>query len=537
MTDDHSRLPRWVKWIVWALSSIVLVIVPAVFALRHFQAEPYPQAETSLRFTEADLPFTHRADLEGSLPFLGSAAIDVDGDGMDELFLGGGSQQADQIFRFSDGEFQAFQTFDKSGDGATHGAVSLDLDADGDTDLLIARESGVWLYENRNGVFEGRNLDLPLAENTTPLSLALGDVNRDGYADLFVSGYLKISLVDGETVFGDGYGGYSGLFLGDENGGWRDVTEAAGLLRQHNSFTAVFVDLDDDRDSDLVVAQDTGVIEIWENLTEMGSQIVDFIAVENPTVDSYPMGLAVGDYDGDGRPDIFASNIGPILPHKLMRGNLSADAPFTSNWYLLKNEGGLRFSDQATAMKADVLGFGWGTVFADLNLDGRNDLVAAQNYVRLPMQAIMRTYPGKVLENRGDQFVPVERDASAANPAYGISPVIADFDGNGAPDIVWANLNGPSKALLSGDPLGNWLTVRLPNTVQSLGAKVTLTTPTGVLIRQVVTSQGMGSDQSRDLIFGLGSTQSVIDIRIDYQNGETLSLLAPAINTMVEVLP
>jgi len=77
------------------------VLLNAFGVLRFWQAERAPQGETDLSFAAAELPFTHEADLVDSLPFLGSAALDIDGDGIDELFLGGGKKQADQMLRRS----------------------------------------------------------------------------------------------------------------------------------------------------------------------------------------------------------------------------------------------------------------------------------------------------------------------------------------------------------------------------------------------------------------------------------------------------
>lgn len=537
MANHKTGLPRWVTVILGIIGAVVVLILVAIFALRQFQSEPHSVGDTELRFTAVDLPFTNVPDLEASLPFLGSAAFDRDGDGLDELFLGGGKLQSDAILAFRNTQFETVQELTKTQADATHGVVSHDLDDDGDVDLLIARESGVWRYDNIDGEYVGRNLNLPLADNTTPLSLALGDVNRDGQVDLFVSGYIKIGLVEGETIFGDGYGGFSNLFFGQADGTFRDVTGAAGMGRQHNSFTAVFIDLDDDRDSDLVVAQDTGVIEIWENQTAQGAEMPTFAPVPNPSVSSYPMGLAIGDYNGDGRPDIAASNVGPVFPDTLMRGNLAQDAPYNRDWYLLRNEGDLRFTDQAEAMGSDVLGFGWGVMFADMNLDGRPDLLGAQNYARLPLNGVIRTYPGKLMENRGDRFVAVEQASGASNPYFGISPLVADFDGNGAPDLVWANLGGPSQALMSGPPLGNWIAVRLPARTEMLGAKVTVRTEVGEQSQWVMTSQGMSSDSSRELIFGLGEAQTLQDITITLQDGRVIGGDDVAINSRWSVSP
>jgi len=196
------------------VGTLLFLLLSAFGALRFWQAEKTPQGETDLRFSSVELPFAHEADLVNSLPFLASAALDVDGDGQDELFLGGGDAQPDQMFAFKDGAFTPMSvSFEKEAVDATHGAASIDIDNDGDVDLFVARESGVWFHENQGGRFGSEKLALNLADNTTPLSLSFADLNQDGLADMYVAGYIKIELVEGETIFSDNYGGYSYLFL------------------------------------------------------------------------------------------------------------------------------------------------------------------------------------------------------------------------------------------------------------------------------------------------------------------------------------
>jgi len=103
-TKKKSGL-RTLIWcgVIIGLGLLFFLILSAFGALRYWQAEKTPQGKTDLSFTAIDLPFIHEADLEGSLPFLASAAIDINGDGQDELFLGGGDDQADQIFEYSNG--------------------------------------------------------------------------------------------------------------------------------------------------------------------------------------------------------------------------------------------------------------------------------------------------------------------------------------------------------------------------------------------------------------------------------------------------
>ncbi len=484
----------------------------AIFGIRSYQAEDLPKAETQLKFDRAALDFTHAFDAEAMLPFLASAAFDMDGDTRPELFLGGGVGQADALFKYVDGAFKRTDVvFEKLDTAATHGAAHLDVDGDGDTDLFLARSNAVALFINQNGEYTKSSATFPLAENTTPLSIALGDINSDGHVDLYISGYLKIDRIEGETIFTGNYGGYSALYLGQPNGTWTDATSQAGVLRQHNSFTAGFVDLDGDSLQDLVVAQDTGVIETWKN-----SNSLPLTRTENPSVNSYPMGLGFGDIDNDGDVDIWASNVGHTLPGKLLRGDLPEDALFNTDYYLLENDGTGKFTDVAKEKGVARLGFGWGSVIADMDLDGRADLLAAQNYARLPGNGLLRSYPGKLLLQQTDGTF---ADATAVSPdaGFGISPLVADFNADGAPDLVWANLAGESRAWVSAGGTGTSIRVPLPNRTEFLGALVRVTDSTGrQQSKRLITGEGLGSDSSRTLIFGLGDaefTQAEIILR------------------------
>ena len=514
-----------------ALGTIIILAGGGFFGFRLWQKEWTKQGETDLEFTQVAVDFSHQADLDNSLPFLASAAIDIDGDGRDEVFLGGGKNQPDAFLKFDGDKFvnvAANYAINKTNGDATLGAASLDLEGDGLADLVVARESGVWLHHNRPTMgFSNEKIPLEIADNTTPLSIAFGDVNKDGWADIYVSGYIKISAVQGETIFSEGYGGFSYLLVNNGDNTWRDATKEAGLFRQHNTFTAVFTDLDNDLDSDLVIAQDTGRVEMYEN-----TGTFPFKPIENPSVYSYPMGVAVGDYDNDGLMDLYFSNVGYTLPPALLRGDLPKEAEFNPEYMLFHNDGALKFSDVARETNAAKYGFGWGVTFADINLDGNEDILAAQNYARFPANDLLETYPGKLLQfdKTENKFHPVEKNASVENEHFGIAPIVSDFDGNGAPDIFWANVDQPALAYISKGANRNWVKVRLPNKAYALNAIVTVTLDDDtVLTKQLMTSQGLSSDQGRDLIFGLGDAVKIKQIFVKFQNGTTQSVDTPEI--------
>ena len=172
-----------------------------------------------------------------------------------------------------------------------------------------------------------------------------------------------------------------------------------------------------------------------------------------------------------------------------------------------------------------------------MNLDGREDLLAAQNYARFPANELLVHYPGKILQNYGDGFKPVEKAAGAENRLFGISPIVSDFNGDGWPDLVWANLDGPSLAYINSSKAAREsLTVRLPNTAASINARVTVTASNDqVQTKQLITSQGLGSDQGRDLIFGLGEATGVKTVTVQFQNGQVREVSAPPVDQVLSV--
>ncbi len=486
---------------------------------RLFQLEWRPQGQTDLVMAEVSLPFHNRTDLSkktGSLPFMAGVVIDIDGDLSDEIFLGGGRGQADALFTY-DPDKNAFidialgHDLTKLSGDATLGGASIDVDRNGYSDLIIARESGLWLYLNNGYRLTGGKIDITLNETSTPLSIALGDLNADGLTDLYVSGYIRNDLVDGQTNFSDTYGGFSHLLLGTGDGTtWRDATEDYGLDSQHNRFTAVFADLDNDGDPDLTIAQDTGVVETWRNDGQP-----PLTPLPNPSQKSYPMGIAAGDLSGNGFVDLYFSNVGHTMPSALLRGDLPEEVAFNPLYMLFENSGGAVFSDTAKPRKAARIGFGWGTVAADMNLDGWDDLIIAQNYAKFGPPAIIHRYTGKIMQNnQGETFSPVEKRVGVQNRLFAISPLIGDFNGDSLPDLVWANLNGPSKAFLNQTENRNVLTILMDDTADVLSTRIEVITPDRTIYRQVIASQGLSSDQTHKLMIGLGDSSQVQSVTI-----------------------
>ena len=211
-------------------------------------------------------------------------------------------------------------------------------DKDGSSDLIVSRDSGVYLFTNKDGKFSGQNLNVTLNKKTAPLSVAVSDINRDGYFDMYISGYIKLKLAEGQNIFNkEGYGGSSVMLLNNGDNSFRDITKESGLYYLHNTFQGVFIDLDNDLLEDLVVAHDTGQVRTWKNMGNL-----KFKNMPNPNSEqsSYPMGIAVADYNNDGQVDLFFSNVGNTPPGFLVKGDLREDQVFNRKWILFRNDGG-----------------------------------------------------------------------------------------------------------------------------------------------------------------------------------------------------
>jgi len=552
-----SLKPRsWKYWLFWVELIPAVVVAGLVWFLGFFfhqaNTDRYPDQEivSVPTFTETILPFTHDYTIEKSLPFFASAVIDIDNDGVDEIYLGGGILQPDVMYAYqADGSFKDIS--EKTNIGApknpeTFGVAVLDVDENGWDDLVIARENDVFISYNTNGVFQEERLNLPFNEISAPLSVALGDVNNDGHVDMYIAAYIKNRYVKGQTGFNDHtYGASSLIFQNNGDNTFTDITESSGMTYIHNTFQGNFVDIDGDR----VVSHDTGQVRTWRNDTDFNANgsaagTVKFTSVENPNNSDdlskrqygYPMGNAIGDYNNDGLVDFAFSNVGNMGPlmNKIVRGDLTKDQIYNPDIIVFKNEGNFKFTDTAEETNLRDYEFSWGMLFEDF--DTLQDLIISENYVQLPYNHLIYL-PGRTLfQAENGKFADKEKESNTVNKAFEIAAIASDFNNDGALDMVRANLQGQSKVQMNGGHGNNWLSLELPNTAKSLGAVATARLASGkTLTKHFITSEGLCSDSSHLLYFGLGQEERVSSIDIQYLTGPMQTLTNPDINKVIKV--
>jgi hypothetical protein len=486
-----------------------------------------PEGVALPRFEEIPVAFAHRWDHETSHHLTGAAVLDVDGDGRQEIFVGGGAGQPDALLGLEDGRLvDRIAGTGLGSPDATYGSCAIDLDEDGDVDLVVAGNDGVTLYLNEGGTFRPRPVPARFPENSVPLAVSVSDIDRDGDADLYLSVFVDFPHFVPATFNVPDHAKANRLLRNDGDLRFTDITTSVTASKQ-NTFTSLFVDLDDDGWQDLVVAQNTGQVEILRNRGD-GS----FEAVPVPSGYGFWMGVASGDVDADGDQDLFFTNVGDTFPGFVVKGDRRGDQPYQGGWLLLRNQGGFRFEDATREAGLAGFGFAWGAVFEDVNFDGRLDLLVSQNYVKWPIHAVFK-FPGKLLlgAGAGADYYPA---GGVENPAYGNSPVIADLDGDGRPDLFWLNNDSPSRAYLNRSS-GDRVTVVMPDAVAALGARVRLEGGGARYVREVASNSGLGVDQSPDLVFGLSGGAPPERLVIAWADGRTTVLEDPPPNRPLRI--
>lgn len=512
-----APLVLWTAACTWIHPSEPLREVPADVVWPQFDAVP--------------VEFAHRWDRQRGHHLTGGSAIDVDGDGRFELFVGGSTGQPDALLGLRDGRLiDRIEGTGLSSLAATYGSTAIDFDADGDVDLFVARDDGVTWYENASDAsrvrFVAHAIPVNAQPDAIPLMVSVSDIDRDGDGDLYLSMFVDFPHFVSATFNVPSHAKANVLLRNDGDLRFTDITTPISASKQ-NTFTSAFVDLDGDGLDDLVVAQNTGQAEILRNA---GGGVFEPVPLDSGY--GFWMGVAVGDYDADGDPDLLFTNVGDSFPGFLAEGDLHDDQRFALGWLLLRNDGGMRFHDTTEEAGLEGLGFAWGASFEDVNLDGELDLLVAQNYVKWPVHRLFK-FPGKVLLGAGTPhgFHPAP---VAENRAFSNAPLFADFDADGRLDLFWLNNDGPSRAYLN-RTAGHAVILAFPDSVASLGVRARVEGAAARYTRSLVSGAGLGSDPAPWLVFGLGRGDSAERVVVDWPDGRRTVIDHPAVDRPIAV--
>ena len=480
--------------------------------------ENTPRAKPSTpSFTKTEIDFTHQYDKNKALAFLGGTFFDLENDGKNEFIITGWADQADGVFHYNWGKIVDITAQTGIANPLpSYGAYAIDFDENGYDDLFIARQDGIYYYENTNGRLNEKKLEITLPKNAIPLDIDFADIDGDANLDMYVSTFIDQSLFR-SAVFNDANHVQRNLLL--QNDGdlkFSDITKESGLDITANTFTASFADLDNDGDADIVISPNTDTAKIYKNTDGKFS-----LAYEN-NIYGFWMGLALSDYDNDGDIDVFFSNVGTSIPEKFLSGDSRSDQVVKAQYLFVENTGNMNFSEKKDP-SFDELGFGWWIVAHDFNFDERSDFLIMQNYIKWAPHKLSKL-PGELLISDGNTwFIPKISEYDIENKNYGISALVGDVNDDSFDDIIYLNLNGtPGVYLRDTDTGNNFFKIDIPNTAKYIGAKFTLLADEAIIHEKTyLPKQGLMTRQDSSITFGLNAVAANPNtLKIQYQNGE-----------------
>ena len=481
----------------------------------------------------------------------GCAVCDLDGDGHADILVVGqdgpvGKGQC-ALYR-NDGKGKFTNVTKGSGleaPGNYMGVAVGDIDNDGKPDIVITGYGVTKLFRNLGGfkfqdITKGSGIESPTSTSWAT-SAAFADVDRDGKLDLYISRYVVFN--DKTLQFCD-YGlkascgpifydpQIGSMYRNIGGGKFKDVTREWGLDGARGKTLGVaFADVNGDGWPDMYLGNDEMPGDLFINLGShpqngrrfRSTGVESGVGMSGSGQMQGAMGVDFGDYDRDGRPDLFVTTF-----------------EFEQKSLYHNGEGALfNISSQQTGIGPATSNFvGFGTKFIDVNNDGWLDIVIANGHIHdnqakidklgsyaQPLQLFIND-SGKTFSNRT-----LEAGQGFTTPAVGRGLATGDLNDDGLVDVVVTDVEGNVRVLMNHtEDHNNWLRISLVGTTcnrMAIGARVTVKTGQETMTAECTTGGSYLSASDPRLHFGLGKNTQVDSICVAWPDGKTTVLKNP----------
>ncbi len=483
----------------------------------------------------------------------GVALFDYDNDGRLDIFLLNGAPITDPTpvgaiprktgpqywnrlyHQKPDGTFEdVTERAGVQGKGYGYGVAVGDYDNDGFEDLFVTEYGGNRLYHNNgNGTFTDVTDKAGVGGSGWSTSAAWVDLDNDGFLDLVVLRYVEwdfqdhLCLVNGTLrtyCRPDSFPAIAPLvYHNNGDGTFTEVSRQIGLAKPGKGLGIAIADYDRDGRIDVYVANDSMPGFLYHNKGNGTFEEVALLAGVGVTDSGRTyagMGVDFADYNNDGLPDL-------------------AVADLALDTYALYENVGKGFFQYATDSSGlgniTMQHSGMGLHFIDYDNDGWKDLLVSQGHVMDTVDLVNPNLhyrePMLLARNTGKGFV----DVSAASgeifhqPWAGRGLAVGDINNDGRVDAVVSTSEGPAHVLLNQTPTSNhWLILKLTghrSNRDAIGAEVKVVTARGMQMATVTTAGSYLSSSDKRVHFGLGPETTVQKVEIRWPSGilQTLS--------------
>ena len=515
---------------------------------------------------------------------------DLNGDHLPELITGGGN-----LIYWNRGNFKLEpQELLKGNNGFNHAIVFADFTGDGHVDLFTLNP---WknlevIPGDGKGNFTPANLEsvLPGGLHMKNISChAVGDVDGDGHLDVFAAQY-RSAFKSGVTPSPyydakDGHPAY--LLLNDGTGRFTDATARAGLAlkRQRRTYSSSLVDLDGDKDLDLLVVSDFAGMDLY--LNDGKGKFTDVTEQLGEHRFSFGMSHSLADFNGDGKLDIYMVGMGSTTARRLDGMNLRRQGfktvqdartamGYGNRLFLGDGRGGYRqapYNEQVARS-----GWSWGSTPWDFDNDGDRDLFVANGHLSgkscqdycttywtrwifeevkqanplsdtLIQKSMSRLMSSEIswngfehnvlfMNEGGGKFQNIAFLMGVSHESDCRSVVSGDIDNDGRPDLLVVEgvrrgtdqqREGYIQVIQNLLTTGNhWIGVHLEG--QPIGAVVSVVQGGKRQILPIVTGDSYNSQHAASAHFGLGKLESVEALEVRWPNGKVTLVKNPAID-------